>query len=174
MSLDVLPDFIAGVDGYEVLPTGRWTCTEQCFIDRFVTDLPDSQRRKEIFDDFTQYRAMQAQAGLVVISYWIDGSFTSGKLNPGDIDVTAVIDGENSAPKPGYEDWMTPMDKWKSLVHPEVGRTLLVDGYSIVKTPDSHPNISAYHQMRGYWDDFWQRSRGTGEAASKGYVEVMF
>ncbi|PBC35375.1 hypothetical protein CJ179_48120 [Rhodococcus sp. ACS1] len=117
---------------------------------------------------------MQLGHGLKVLSYWIDGSFTSSKLNPGDIDITALIDGVASAPTAGYDDWVNPADKWKTLVHPLVGRTINVDGYGIVKAPDGTPAANTYRSMRGYWDDWWQRCRSTGEEMSKGYVEVVF
>ncbi|WP_157788855.1 DUF6932 family protein [Rhodococcus rhodochrous] len=172
MGAVTIPDFVAGPDGYSVLPPGRWTCTTDDFKARFVQGLPDAPRRKQIIEDLEEYQRQQQACGLVVTSYWIDGSFTSAKLNPGDIDVTAIIDGAASSPTGNAHHWINPGSQWKSIPHPDVGRTLLVDGFAVVKVPDGHPAMSDYQQMRGYWDDWWQRCRGTGEAESKGYVEV--
>lgn len=174
MAMIELPEFVAGADGYEVLPAGRWTCTPDAFTARFIAGLPDSSRRKEIFEDFVIYRDMQEGHGLKVLSYWIDGSFTSSKLNPGDIDVTAIIDGPASSPVGDFNDWINPGDRWKTLAHPAVGRTLQVDGYGVVKAPDGTEQSKTYMAMRGYWDDWWQRCRSSGEQLSKGYVEVVF
>ncbi|WP_216911295.1 DUF6932 family protein [Nocardia noduli] len=168
----VLPDFVDGHDGYQVLPPGRWPCTAEEFEKRFVSGLPDEPRRRQIFEDVEEYQRQQARRGLTILSYWIDGSFTSAKLNPGDIDVTAVVDGATSQPTSDWKDWFDPTDRWKSVVHPDVGRPLLVDGFGIMKLPDSHPAHRDYLLTRGYWDDWWQRCRGTGAATSKGYVEV--
>ncbi|GAJ83640.1 hypothetical protein NBRGN_065_00360 [Nocardia brasiliensis NBRC 14402] len=169
----VLPDLVAGAEGYSVLPPGRWTCTRDEFRQQFVNNLPDSTRRKQLTEDLDEYRRQQQACGLVVMSYWIDGSFATAKLNPGDIDITAIVDGSASQFTPAARDWLNPGPRWKSLAHPNVGRTLLVDGYSVVKLPDQHPEAWVYHMLRGKWDDFWQRCRATGEATSKGYVEVM-
>ena len=57
-------------------------------------------------------------------------------------------------PTPGARDWMTPKNRWKHTIHPDVGRLLLVDGYSITKVPDSHHGLDDYHRLRGYWDDW--------------------
>ncbi|MFR9751348.1 DUF6932 family protein [Nocardia sp. 004] len=167
-----IPDYIEGFDGYEVLPPGRYTCNRDEFKERFVQNLPDSERRMQIFEDLEEYQKQQLACGLIVISYWIDGSFTTNKLNPSDIDITAIIDGAASSPTPVADDWINPADCWKNNAHPSVGRTLLVDGYGVVKLPDTHPDVKKYHELRGYWDDWWQRCRGTNEATRKGYVEV--
>lgn len=170
-----LPDFIEGPDGYGVLPHGRYTCSFDMFAHRFVhCRSVDNARRSQILSDFLEYRDQQIRCGITVTSYWIDGSFTSDKLDPGDIDIVAVVDGTASTPVEDYHDWLNPRDRWKTLPHPRVGRTLLVDGFAVVKVPDEHPACHNYLQMRGYWDDFWQRSRATGEQESKGYVEVRF
>lgn len=167
-----IPDFVDGHDGYGILPPGRHTCTAQEFEDRFVSGLPDEPRRRQIFQDLEEYQVQQSRRGLSVISYWIDGSFTSAKLNPGDIDITAVVDSGTSQPAPDWQDWFSPGDHWKVNIHPEVQRPLLVDGFGILKVPDEHPAAREYLELRGYWDDWWQRCRGTGPATSKGYVEV--
>lgn len=158
-----------------MLPRGRYTCSFDVFARRFVHNRTvDKARRNQILDDFVAYREQQLRCGIVVTSYWVDGSFTSDKLDPGDIDITAIVDGTGSTPVDDYDDWLNPRDKWKTLPHPRVGRTLLVDGYAVVKMPDNHPECEVYQRMRGYWDDWWQRSRATGEQETKGYVEVRF
>lgn len=170
-----LPDFIDGADGYRVLPPGRHPCSLDDFADRFAHErTTDRVRRQLILDDFLTFRDQQLRCGLAIISYWIDGSFTSDKIDPGDIDITTVVDGPASAPIDDFADWLNPKDRWKTLPHPRVGRTLLVDGYAVVKVPDNHPTCADYLRTRGYWDDWWQRSRATGEVERKGFVEVRF
>lgn len=110
----------------------------------------------------------------MVSAYWIGGSFVSGKDRPADIDFTAIIDGGSSTPdSSALADWTNPAKKWAHQVHPDVGRLLQLDAYGLVKLPDRHPGMDDYHQTRGYWDDWWQRSRATGEALARGYVEVV-
>jgi hypothetical protein len=59
-----------------------------------------------LLNDLDTYADQQARHGLVVSSYWIGGSFVSGKNRPGDLDFTAVIDGSASSPDPAaLSDW---------------------------------------------------------------------
>jgi hypothetical protein len=167
----VLPALVPGPDGHDVLPPGRWTCTRAEFESVFVR--PDIGVRRKLIEDLDVYAEQQLKNGLVVTSYWLAGSFVSSKTFPGDIDVTAVIDGSASTPSAGAHDWMTPKDRWKHHIHPDVGRLLLVDGYSITKVPDTHHGLDDYHRLRGYWDDWWQRCRVTGAKLARGYAEVV-
>lgn len=167
----ILPALIPGPDGHAVLPPGRWTCTRSEFESTFVR--PDVAVRRRLIEDLDTYADLQQRHGLVVSTYWIAGSFVSSKASPGDIDVTAVIDGAASTPASGALDWMTPKHKWQHQIHPDAGRLLRVDGYSITKVPDGHPALDDYYRLRGYWDDWWQRCRVTGAKLARGYAEVV-
>jgi hypothetical protein len=165
-----LPPLNPGADGYSVPPPGRWSCSRTQFEAEFVCGDPF---RASLVADLDSYWGQQTRHGLVVLSYWIGGSFVSDKAQPRDIDFTAIIDGASSNPDLSASDWTNPGPGWKYQVHPEVGRTLNVDAYALAKFPDGHPLTSVYHQQRGQWDDWWQRSRATGEALTRGYVEVV-
>lgn len=173
-----LPGLVPGLDGYDVLPRGRHTATLEDVHEHFVATRPDGARRKKLLDDFTDYVSLLGRLGLAVDCVWLDGSFISGKANPGDVDMTPVIDAVRSSPDPAIlediEDvWITPKHRWKRTPVPGLGRAVELDVYGVVKVPDGHPAYSAYVASRGYWDDWWQRSRATGQALVKGYVEVV-
>jgi hypothetical protein len=169
--LPSLPSLIPGADGYMVPPPGRWTCSRAQFEAAFVQG--GRPIRQRLVDDLDTYWDQQTRHGLAVLSYWIGGSFVSDKAQPGDIDVTAVIDGGASSPDKTAQDWINPRDKWKHQVHSDVGRLLLLDGFAVVKYPDGSPLIADYYRLRGHWDDWWQRSRASGQALTRGYVEVV-
>ncbi|WP_435405283.1 DUF6932 family protein [Mycolicibacterium hippocampi] len=166
-----LPSLQPGPDGYSVLPPARYTCTRRQFERKFVRG---NRFREELVEDLDIYRRQQAKRGLVVSAYWVGGSFVSDKDQPGDIDFTALIDGAASTPDPAaIRDWTNPGKKWARQIHPDVGRLLRLDAYGIVKYPDGDPRLQSYHELRGYWDDWWQRSRKTGQSLSRGYLEVV-
>jgi hypothetical protein len=169
--LPSLPPLIPGPDGYSVPPPGRWTCSRAQFEAEFMIGRAPIRRR--LVEDLDTYWNQQTRHGLAVLSYWIGGSFVSDKAQPGDIDVTAIIDGAASVPDKSAADWINPRRRWKTQIHPEVGRLLLVDAFGLIKYPDRHPRLPDYHRLRGHWDDWWQRSRATGEALTRGYVEVV-
>lgn len=65
-------------------------------------------------------------------------------------------------------------NRWKTENCPTLGRTLLLDEYGFVKKSDLDPDVQGYRLARGYWDDWWQRSRETKEDLARGYVEVIW
>lgn len=169
---------VRGADGYDVLPRGRHTCTLPQVKELFVADRPDAAWRGQLLDDFVAYLDVLRGLGLEVDSVWLDGSFISGKVNPGDIDMSPVIDAARSNPDaaalPDLEHrWIVPKDRWKREPVPGLGRTVRLDVYGFVKVPDEHLARDGYIALRGLWDDWWQRSRVTGQSLVKGYVEVV-
>lgn len=166
-----LPSLVAGPDGHAVLPPGRWTCSRADVEAVFLR--AHRATRQRLLDDLDIYAEQQARHGLVVMSYWIAGSVVSDKRRPGDIDFTAVIDGPASTPDFSARAWLSPGRTWQHNVHPDIGKLLRVDAYAVVKYADTDPRIGVYHRLRGSWDDWWQRSRATGQALTKGYVEVV-
>lgn len=166
-----LPGFIDGPDGLKVLPPGRHSCTVAEVHACFVAGRPDEAHRQRLFDDWQAFWDQQLAHKLAVIAHWVDGSFTSDKVMPNDIDFSSLIDG-TVMPKAGYESWLSPGPTWKTCTAPIVNRLLLVDAYAVVKVPDAAPDAQHWLAARGKWDDWWQRSRVTGEALAKGYLEV--
>nr|WP_280331070.1 hypothetical protein [Nocardia wallacei] len=117
---------------------------------------------------------------------WIAGSFATSTLDPNDIDVSPIVDGELAstyAGKPGsgrlrdligdrrklrskYGLDVFPI-RWRPVVH--------------VLTPGTWDNDdAAYLSDRGKFDDFWQRCRVDGSdvpsrescTSRRGYLEV--
>ncbi|GAA3816412.1 hypothetical protein GCM10022273_28960 [Cellulomonas soli] len=173
-----LPTLVPGADGYPVLPRGRYTVTMSDVRDNFVVARSDGAWRGQLMDDLERYIELLDRLGLALDSVWLDGSFISGKVTPGDIDCSPVIDAARSAPDPSItadlnDMWIAPRNRWKHEPVPGIGRTLNLDIYGIVKVPDAHPGHGTYAALRGHWDDWWQRSRATGETLAKGYVEVV-
>jgi hypothetical protein len=59
-----------------------------------VNAFPESARRKQVFDRFNDFLSF-LNAVSVRFEIWIDGSFTSGKESPNDIDIVVFYDKEN-------------------------------------------------------------------------------
>ena len=174
-----LPPLIPGADGYEVLPRGRYTCTLDELVAVFVDGRTDHAHRVGLVDDLQAYLGRLADIGLVLDSLWVDGSFTTAKVNPGDIDCSPVVDAARSNPDPGliptlFDTWIHPKNRWKTENVPGLGHTVALDVYGFVMMPDGLPGTADALATRAHWDQFWQRSRLTGQAHVKGFVEVTF
>lgn len=179
-STDVaLPDLQPGPDGHHALPRGRYTCSVDELVAAFVTGRPDEAHRAGLMADLRAYLGRLGDIGLVIDSVWVDGSFTSAKINPGDIDCSPVIDAAASNPAASetpylVDRWIHPKDRWKHASVPGLGHTVALDVYGFAMVPDGTPGTATALAVRGHWDQFWQRSRTTGQAHVKGFVEVIF
>lgn len=174
-----IPPLGPGPDGYDALPRGRHTCSMDEVVAHFVAGRPDSAHRAGLLADLHAYLGRLRDIGLVLDSVWLDGSFTSGKVNPQDIDCSPVVDAAASTPDPAevprlFDTWIHPKDRWKRTNVPGLGHTVALDVYGFAKLPDGLPGTDTSLVTRAHWDQFWQRSRSTGQAHVKGFVEVVF
>lgn len=174
-----LPPLGPGPDAHDALPRGRHTCSWDEMVAAFVTGRPDAAHREGLLDDLRAYLGRLTDIGLVLDSIWVDGSFTSAKVNPSDIDCSPVVDAVASRPDPAevprlFDTWIHPKNRWKRANVPGLGHTVALDIYGFVVVPDGVPGSDTALVTRGFWDQFWQRSRTTGQAHVKGFVEVVF
>jgi hypothetical protein len=77
-------------DEGNLLP-GLYTPHLSEFKDRFVSDYPDSKTRISIFSDYINY-CNQIINFEIASKNWVDGSFTTYKTDPGDIDIVVHYD----------------------------------------------------------------------------------
>jgi hypothetical protein len=175
------PDSTSGA-----LPVGRFPAELHEVRSAYV-DAPAfaaSISRQEIWSHFESATAELRR--IVPVAYvWIAGSFLTTKLDPDDIDVIywcedRHIDAVSDAPDKQILELFaknqvraqtglrvdTRYGRWH--VHPDADRVATAQHMS-------------YSQMRGYWDDFWLRSRSGSKTdphvredalPRRGYLEV--
>ncbi|MEU6424166.1 DUF6932 family protein [Streptomyces spiralis] len=168
------------------LPLGRYECTEEEIRDAFVnhSNFAASVTRGNIWNDWETARETVASI-ITVHAVWIAGSFTTSKVDPGDIDVVFLVNGPEFNTLGPQERAIVALFGNGSRGASQHG--LQVDSYMIPwhsfpePNPDGDPLQAFYYRSRGYWDDFWLRSR-TGPKGSppvhqdafpkRGYLEV--
>lgn len=156
---------------------------------RFASSL----RRGQLFEGLIRYldgwqiaTTTTDAATPLLRTIWMAGSFVSTKVDPGDIDITPVIDGlaaDSVKGQPGsksirrltqnresirerYGVEVFPL-RWYPVVRPFRARQLVADEF-------------AYASDRGKLDDFWERDRVDGSDipskescnSRRGYLEV--
>ncbi|WP_408638090.1 DUF6932 family protein [Nonomuraea corallina] len=147
-----------------VLPPGRYQCSPGDVKHRFVEAFSYASNRTAIYGEWRSHRAAMKQLAPVLYQ-WIDGSFVTSKLSPGDIDVVTFVDG------PAYDR----LPRWRRDVLTELcnSRGQLsyshVDSYIVSVFPESDHRASLYRNERDYWHDAWSRFR---PGVAKGYLEV--
>lgn len=176
------------------LPTGRHSCSLEEVRDIFV-DAPifqGSTTRSGHFRQLVRYlsawEAAETAAGGVVLlrEVWLAGSFASATLDPDDVDVSPIIDGEvldSLRGQPGVGRIRRLFEQRDRIV-----REFGVEPFRIIWRPmvsldDTRvtPLQRDYLLTRGRYDDLWQRVR-TGPSKGpltladceqrRGYLEV--
>lgn len=173
---------IPPLNGDGLLPPGRWGASfaevEQMFV------IGKSALRQQIWVEFQN--AFNLLHGVTKISrVWIGGSFTTDKPNPGDIDVVFIIrdDVLEAAHKDPSKNKMLNIfanKRVKEFLNMRVDSFILP--WRLITSQEVSSDQIDYYYRRGYWDDFWERTRTPAganlplESAAyqrRGYVEVI-
>jgi hypothetical protein len=148
-----------------LLPPGGHPATLDEVYERFVAPYHKSQRRKLIYDMWLHHRG--ALAHLIPIDeQWVDGSFVTNILEPGDIDVVSVLDG------PAYDALSEPVQLLAdSLLSGKYTRGYWrCDSIPIFRYPDDDPRHQIETDARQIYGDLFSSTKLDNQ--SKGYLIV--
>jgi hypothetical protein len=170
-----------------LLPRGRHVCSEAEVEAAFVTAdaFAASVTRPGIWKDWRDALSLLRFA-VTVHAAWIGGSFTTSKLDPADLDVTFIIDGTEQRSRGPQQQKIISLFQGRGQVKSVL--KLRIDSYILpweyvpsVPPAGLFPVQDVYYRARGYWDDWWQRTRAapaSGQSAQadalprRGYLEV--
>lgn len=159
-----------------VLPLGRYSCSLDDIRKRYVPD--DDENRSAIWDGLLTVVNLVKETIGSIAELWIGGSFIASEENPHDIDVVFFF----------KEDRIKSVDSrgafLLNLLSGRYGSDLrissYVDSYMIVVPPTEFENDTkqGYTPWRGYWDQFWSKTRFEDDDKrwlypAAGYLEVM-
>ena len=153
-----------GQDG--LLPAGRHQVTTDVFRQQFVDAFGGSSTRARLFTRWQRHR--EALSSVVPIqAQWIDGSYVTDRLDPGDVDVVSLIDG------PTFDALAPALQLMVSQLVSGSGTRAVwgIDSYLLPVYPGGHPLRPETVKGLTYWDNQWQRVKGNNQL-TKGYLEV--
>lgn len=172
----MIPELIDVGARRRVLPLGRYLASldevKECFV-------PDGdENRESIFDALVLVTSVFRKVFGSVCSIWIGGSFVTSEEHPNDVDVVFLVDSDcvvNAQASPMGRQFVSLLPI-KHGVHPLVDTFILsVVPTGAVRTPQDRQ----YMDGRGYWDQFWSKTRFEDEAdvraayPAAGYLEVL-
>jgi hypothetical protein len=128
----------------------------------FVDKFKNSQSRKKIFDKYNKY-TLDFQTEIVQeFINWINGSYTTTKENPNDIDIVSLV---------VYSDELNlKMHLLKKFL--TVGGSkikYLVDGYFIPIYPENDPRYTITQNWINYWTNWFGKDR---QGRPKGIIKL--
>lgn len=159
-----------------VLPLGRYSCSLDDIRERYVPD--GDENRSAIWSDLLTVINLVRETVGCIAELWIGGSFITSEENPHDIDVVFFF----------KEDCIKSVDSRGAFVLNLLSRSYgpdrrvssYVDSYVIIVPPTEVENDAkrGHTPLRGYWDQFWSKTRFEDEDErwlypAAGYLEVM-
>lgn len=128
----------------------------------FVAGFPESDTRQRIFERYSDYvEELRSIVGGGFVQ-WVDGSFVTRKVNPGDIDFVTFLEIDR------YENNRQAIDELRML-RKKPG--VVTDGYFLFVRPEKHPHRHLYEADRDEWYRHFRWGRGEEQ---KGFVQLNF
>lgn len=169
------------------LPAGRYPATQGEIYRALVAspEFADSSSRPEVWRDW-QLACSTLRSAVDVHAAWIGGSFTTTKMDPGDIDVLFIVNRSDRNNRNERHQKVI-----EAFARRPNGHGLQVDSfvlswhpYRLADDGTLPPKYAEYSRDRGYWDDWWARARVPDKPdrpdpvrsafPRRGYLEVRF
>jgi hypothetical protein len=133
-------------------PSGIRKIPMEEFKTVFVKGFPNSESRIPIFKDFENYNRDFKNQIYDKFVQWLNGSFTTSKENPNDIDLVNLVEYSDELNKKYslLKDFLTvggSKDKY------------LVDGYFVPIYKKDDPRYKATEEQLSYWADWFGHDR---------------
>ncbi|SDE50905.1 hypothetical protein SAMN04487996_105239 [Dyadobacter soli] len=151
-------DIQGNLKPYDIICTD-WSTFKAEFVDAF----PRSSTRRVIFENFSMY--MEKLVAIIGKDFhqWIDGSFVTRKLNPGDIDFVTFINAKTFSQNERVLNDLRAESQEKSL---------RLDGYFVKDFPRNHKRfVHSYLDSVQWMHDFVKDSR---KGQSKGFIQLNY
>jgi hypothetical protein len=150
-----LPDFVASSGhGDTHLPPGDYIPSREVFEKRFVSG---SDRRAEIYKGWTRHRKALQDAGLPETArQLLNGSFTTSKPTPVDIDIAVEVPDAHEV----FEDTAKLQAIVSLLSGPDMKLEFDCDAYPIFVLPVGHPDyVRTTLEAIRYWTKWFAQTR---------------
>lgn len=135
-----------GVEGYLEPGFHHWNAESLGF--HFVEQMPHSTTRGPIWNGFAELQGCFAALALNV-EHWVDGSFTTTKTDPNDLDIANFFDPDQIDALPDEHEPML-----RAYVRGKTTRQIChCDSYFAIKVPEDHPLREDFETAYNYWLD---------------------
>ncbi len=126
-----------------------------------------TEKRQRLYNGYLTYLTQLKQIiGNKPFKQWVDGSFSTLTLNPGDIDIVSFVNFET-------------VDEFDKALRPlrfPASLQLGIDAYIVRVYPPDHNLFALYDGDRAYWMDRFDKMERNrrGVIHQKGFIELTF
>ncbi|MFA9370116.1 MAG: hypothetical protein ACERIH_00190 [Labilibaculum antarcticum] len=122
------------------------------FKTAFVDDFETSETRPRIFDGYESYVYDFKTNISPSFQHWMNGSYTTNKENPNDIDLVNIV--------PFSDDLNLKGTALMAFITKGTSKeNYMVDGYLVPVYPDDDPRAEFTKNQLAYWEDFFGSDR---------------
>ena len=155
----MIPNFVYHSDApgpYSfLLPPGMHPCTLPDVEEAMVKPFGTSQTRGRIFNGLSRYLA-DCQTHGISGRIWLDGSFVTGKNDPGDVDVISLVSADLIRRLDAADQTFALHTlKGGEATKPQYD----VHSFAVVSVPKSHAAYLAQAQEIAKWINFFRRTK---------------
>jgi hypothetical protein len=137
-----------------LLPEGVHPCDEKRFSQLLVDPFPADPTRGLIRDGFFELRSRAKSHGVAGVQ-WVDGSYTTTKRAPRDVDVVTFSRADQlGALSDDAKDFVREV-----LASGQVSQAYRTHSYVVAAYEPAHPAFPAFDAWRRYWREFFGRTR---------------
>lgn len=138
---------------YEIIQLSLSECVEY-----FIKDFSDEPIREKNWENLLKYNSDLKELITSVLIQWIDGSYTTTKQKPNDIDVVSFIDAVD------IKEHLKAFDMNLSQGYPKFKYN--IDGYIVIKFPEGTPYYDKITLDRyNYWKKWFGKDRNNNPKA---------
>ncbi len=144
---------------YAIIETNLSTIEEV-----FVKEFPESATRSAIFAEYLAYlNQLKSIIGETGFYQWIDGSFTTLKLAPNDIDLVTFVD---------FRVYQSHEKQFEELRKIRFQRENKIDGYFVKTYPEEHQQRHLFEFDRLQW--YFDFGQSFVNKRDKGIIQINF
>lgn len=146
------------------IPLGLIDMTTADFKTVFVDNFQNSQTRLTILENYNQFVSDFQTEIVQEFKNWVNGSYTTRKENPNDIDIVSVVI---------HTDELNSKSHLliKFLTNGGSKEQYLVDGYFIPMYPENDPRYTITQYWINYWTNWFGMDR---QGRPKGIIQLSF
>ena len=151
--------------GY-LVPSEKITIDLATLEQVFVKDFPNSETRKDLFDNYLRYIDTFAKEITPNFTQWINGSFVTKKEDPKDIDFVTFIEAQYYL-KNDEDETLDSFFAWNKYG---------LDAYIVGEYPrNAQKYIDHTLHFKTQWNNLFSRTRAVNERVyAKGFLEIHF
>ena len=144
---------------YEIIETNLET-----FENVFVSEIKNSRTRLALFEEYREFLAELQQIIGANFYQWIDGSFTTQRRNPSDIDLVTFLDGQRLNQ---FAAQLSPLQKRKFQSRGKI------DAYFVATYPKGHALYDMFWMDHLDWLHQFEKDTRLKGNPRKGIIQLI-